>query len=496
MSDELQQNDEQQRKRISGRKKKVENFNLNIDFSNSDDDMFLPDDTDRDILDVNIREDDDFVPPKRTTDIEFDEQAVDEEKQRRRALREEKRRKKQKAKKNGCVFRVVWLVMVLILGVFLAEFLLVGINDLLGRNRAEEEEKIIIQIPEDAGLDEVTDILYENGVISNASYFKLYAKITKHGYKYTPGSYEIKNNLDYEAIINYLQSNSNRVDTVSLQFTEGMTILEIADKLGENNVCNKEFFLELCNSDEFDEDFTFLANGRKNVSNTYYKLEGYLFPDTYEFYQGENAKTTIYRFLNNYEARLYFTKQRIEIKEDTDEYNYWYEEEQETDTDTRKKIKYEKLTVEEQAKKQGMTMDEVMILASMIQAEAADRDDMYKVSSVFHNRLDTLNTGGMTIFGENINGTLGSDPTIYYPYKKNTAPSNFKGTYNTYDIHGLPPGPICNPGMEAIKAALYPEASNNYYFCHKAATEDSDAKAYYAATIGDHNYNLYLAGLR
>ena len=125
MSDELQQNDEQQRKRISGRKKKVENFNLNIDFSNSDDDMFLPDDTDRDILDVNIREDDDFVPPKRTTDIEFDEQAVDEEKQRRRALREEKRRKKQKAKKNGCVFRVVWLVMVLILGVFLAEFLLV-----------------------------------------------------------------------------------------------------------------------------------------------------------------------------------------------------------------------------------------------------------------------------------------------------------------------------------------------------------------------------------
>ncbi|MBQ5440439.1 MAG: endolytic transglycosylase MltG, partial [Clostridia bacterium] len=116
--------------------------------------------------------------------------------------------------------------------------------------------------------------------------------------------------------------------------------------------------------------------------------------------------------------------------------------------------------------------------------------------SVFHNRLDTLNTGGMTIFGENINGTLGSDPTIYYPYKKNTAPSNFKGTYNTYDIHGLPPGPICNPGMEAIKAALYPEASNNYYFCHKAATEDSDAKAYYASTLGDHNYNLYLAGLR
>ncbi|MBQ2604000.1 MAG: endolytic transglycosylase MltG [Clostridia bacterium] len=497
MSDELQQNDEQSRKRFSGsRQKKVENFNLNIDFLNdNNDDIFQPADTDSDILDVDLKDDENFIPPKRTTDKEYDEQAIDEEKQRRRALREEKKRKKKKAKKNGCVFRVVWLVMVLILGVFLAEFLLVGINDLLGRNRGDEEN-IIIKIPENADLDEVTKILSDNGVISNANYFKLYAKITKHGYKYTQGSYEIKNNLDYEAIINYLQSNANRVDTVSLQFTEGMTVLEIADKLAENNVCSKDYFLELCNSNEFDEDFTFLNNGRKNVSNVYYKLEGYLFPDTYEFYQGESAKTTIYRFLNNYETRLYYTKQRIEIKEDTDEYAYYYEEEQETDTDKRKTKKYEKLTIEEQAKKQGMTMDEVMILASMIQAEAANRDDMYKVSSVFHNRLDTLKTGGFTEFGENINGTLGSDPTIYYPYKKGTAPANFKGKYNTYEIQGLPAGPVCNPGMEAIQAALYPEASNNYYFCHKPATENSEAEAYYAATIGDHNYNLYRAGLK
>jgi len=497
MSDELQQNDEQRRKKISGsRKKKVESFNLNIDFSNSsDDDIFLPDDTDSDILDVAINDDEDFVPPRRTTDQEYDQQTIDEEKKRRQALKEEKRRKKKKAKKNGCVFRVVWLVMVLILGVFLAEFLLVGINDLLGRNRGEEEN-IIIKIPENADLDEVTDILYDNGVIGNASYFKLYAKITKHGYKYTKGSYELKNNMDYEAIINYLQSNANRVDTVSLQFTEGMTVLEIADKLGENNVCNKDYFLELCNSDEFDEDFTFLSSGRKNVSNVYYKLEGYLFPDTYEFYQGENAKTTIYRFLNNYETRLYYTKQRIEIKEDTDENAYYYEEEPETDTDKRKTKKYEKLTIEEQAQKQGMTMDELMILASMIQAEAANTADMYDVSSVFHNRLDTLKTSGFTPFGENINGTLGSDPTIYYPYKKTTAPANFKGRYDTYEIQGLPAGPICNPGMDAIEAALYPNATNYYYFCHKAATEDSEAEAFYAATLGDHNYNLYRAGLR
>ena len=494
MSDELQQNDEQSRKRFSGsRQKKVENFNLNIDFLNdNNDDIFQPADTDSDILDVDLKDDEDFIPPKRTTDKEYDEQAIDEEKQRRRALREEKKRKKKKAKKNGCVFRVVWLVMVLILGVFLAEFLLVGINDLLGRNRGDEEN-IIIKIPENADLDEVTKILSDNGVISSANYFKLYAKITKHGYKYTQGSYEIKNNLDYEAIINYLQSNANRVDTVSLQFTEGMTVLEIADKLAENNVCSKDYFLELCNSNEFDEDFTFLNNGRKNVSNVYYKLEGYLFPDTYEFYKGENAKTTIYRFLNDYEARMYYTKYRIEIKEDdtVDEYGN-------TTSDSKKKKtkKYEKLTIEEQAKKQGMTMDEVMILASMIQAEAASTDDMKVISSIFHNRLDTLDNSGYTAFGENINGTLGSDPTIYYPYKKSTAPANFEGTYNTYKIKGLPAGADCNPGLDAIEAAIYPDDTTYYFFCHKAATEDEGAKAYYASTMAEHEYNMSLAGLK
>ena len=141
-------------------------------------------------------------------------------------------------------------------------------------------------------------------------------------------------------------------------------------------------------------------------------------------------------------------------------------------------------------------MDEVMILASMIQAEAANKEDMYVISSIFRNRLNTIESGGYTIYGENINGTLGSDPTIYYPYRQSTAPANFESTYDTYKIEGLPAGPDCNPGMDAIEAALYPAETNYYFFCHKAATEDSDAVPYYAATNADHNYNMYLAGLK
>ncbi|MDE7390123.1 MAG: endolytic transglycosylase MltG, partial [Lachnospiraceae bacterium] len=387
-------------------------------------------------------------------------------------------------------FKVVWLVMVVLLGFFVAQVLLVGINDLLGRNRGEDKN-VIISIPENANLDTVTEILEENGVISNSNYFKLYASVTKSGFDFTKGTFEMKNNMDYEAIINYLQSNNNRVDIVTLQFTEGMTVLEIADILAENEVCDKDEFLELCNSDQFDEDFSFLANGRTQLGSVYYKLEGYLFPDTYDFYQGESAANSIYRFLNNYEARVYYTKQRIEVKEDENNGNYT----EDTDSDSKKTKKYERLTIEEQAAKQNMTMDEVMILASMIQSEAADVNDMYKISSVLHNRLATLNTGGYTVWNENINGTLGSDPTMYYPYKQATVPNGFKSRYNTYEIEGLPAGSVCNPGLDAINAALYPEESTNYYFCHKAATDDSPAKAYYANTLENHNYNMMLAGL-
>lgn len=494
MSDELHSTDELEEQLDSNRRKKVKNFKLNInadDVDDIDDDIDIPESFGSyggESLMPPSRDDDDIILPDIKDDDDYYRSEKEEEKRRKKALKAERKRKKKKAKRNGCVFKVVWLVMVVILGVFLAEFLLVGINDLLGRNRGEEET-VIIQIPKDATLEEVTEILADNGVISNPNYFKLYANITKSSLEFTQGSYEMENNMDYEAIINYLQSNNNRVDTVTLQFNEGMTVLEIAEVLGENGICDEDEFLELCNSDEFDEDFTFLTEGRSQVSGVYYKLEGYLFPDTYDFYQGESAKTTIYRFLNNYETRIYYTKQRIEITEDATE------NVSDTDSDSKNTKKYEKLTVAEQAEKQGMTMDEVMIIASMIQAEAANTDDMYVISSIFHNRLATLDSGGYTIYGENINGTLGSDPTIYYPYRQNTAPSNFTSKYNTYEIEGLPAGPDCNPGMEAIKAALYPASTNYYYFCHKAATEDSDAQPYYAATLADHNYNQTLAGL-
>jgi UPF0755 protein len=135
-----------------------------------------------------------------------------------------------------------------------------------------------------------------------------------------------------------------------------------------------------------------------------------------------------------------------------------------------------------------MTLDQLLTLASMIQAEAADKDDMAKVSSVFHNRL---NSGGKDDLLR-----LRSDPTTYYPYRqKSLVPAElrdtYKSRYDTYTIEGLPPGPICNPGMDAIDAALNPADTDYYYFCH-----DAKGKAYYAKTNTQHQANLKKAGLR
>lgn len=128
------------------------------------------------------------------------------------------------------------------------------------------------------------------------------------------------------------------------------------------------------------------------------------------------------------------------------------------------------------------SLDEIMTIASIIQAEAADVDDMYNVSSILHNRLSADADIGVS--------NLGLDSTKYYPYRsaldvpKNEG-KNYTGKYDTYNKAGLPAGPICNPGMDAILAAINPNDTGYYYFCH-----DKDGNAYYASTIYEHEANL------
>ena len=388
------------------------------------------------------------------------------EKESKKALKQQskkdKRIEKNKAKRNQRMFKWVWLVMVIIMGVVLSQVMMVGINDMLAIKREENPSTVKITIPENATMEQIGQILETNGVIERADYFVMYANMTSSIEGFKPGEYLIDTDKDYEAIINFLQSNINRTDIVTIQITEGMNVLEIANKLkDEGALSSVQEFLDVCNSNEFDESYTFLKD-IKNSKDRKYKLEGYLFPDTYDFYYNEDPETIVTKMLNNFENKVYYTKDKY--------------------FDSTKMI-----TLDEVVADSGYTMDEIITIASIIQAEAANKEDMYNISSILHNRLENGAQLGVA--------QLNCDCTVYYPYREyedvpESIRSTYKSTYNTFNFAGLPPGPICNPSMEAIFAALNPNQTDYYYFCHKVTDEGSIP--YYASSLADHEYNLSL----
>lgn len=366
---------------------------------------------------------------------------------RKRAELAHRLRNKEKGRKNKRFFRFVWFVMVLLVSLLLAQYLVTGINDMLavGRDRLN----VTVEIPQKATNSQIAQIFEKNGVIRDPQFFLLYAELTKAPKQYGGGSFQLRTDMDYEALINSIQSLSNRVDTIKLTFPEGMNAPEVAALLEKNGVCSSKDAVAVFNSGKLDENYAMLQQ-ITNASTRYYQLEGYLFPDTYEFFKNEDPEQAVNKMVSNCNKKL--TKQ-----------------------------------IREKAQQEGMTLDQMLTLASMIQAEAANTDDMYKVSSVFHNRLQS---------GKEELMHLDSDPTTYYPYRQlSLVPadirSTYKSSYDTYTVKGLPSGPICNPGMDAVDAALNPASTKYYYFCHS-----KDGKAYYAATASQHQANLKKAGLR
>ena len=378
--------------------------------------------------------------------------------------KEEKRIEKSKAKRNRRIFKWVWLSMVVIVAIVLSQYILVGVNDMLGISRGGDVHTVTVSIPKDPTLDQIADILHDNGVIGRTRFFKLYTNVTSSVEDFHQGEFKLDTNKDYEAIINTLQSNSNRTDIVTVQITEGMNVLEIANLLNEKGVTTDiQTFLDVCNSDYFDDDYTFLKSLTKRDTR-YYKLEGYLFPDTYDFYLGEDPKITVEKLLSNYENKVVLHKEK-----------YFGNS--------------KKSTLAAEAEKSGYSVDEILTIASIIQAEAANKEDMYYISSILHNRLEYGGAYGVA--------QLNCDCTVYYPYRnRESVPESIRSTYasryDTNTFQGLPAGPICNPGIEAIKAAVKPYETEYIYFCHD--TPENGSTPYYSTNLEEHNYYLSIIG--
>lgn len=328
------------------------------------------------------------------------------------------------------------------------------INDVLAID--VEEATVEVEVSKGMSDSDVIDILEDNKLIKNELFCNLFIKFFGKDGDYVSGVYTLTPSMGVEKMLSTMKADITLSETVTLTFPEGWTIDQIAEKLEANEVCTAASFINTLQNVDFSEEYDFIKS-IPNKELRFRVLEGYMYPDTYEFYVGENASSVVRRFLDNFKNRW------------TDEYA-------------------------KQAKERGLSLDEVIIMASILQEEAASSSQMADIASVLYNRLDRPGTfpwlncdSTEDYLVKTIKPTLTSsteDIQRYIQYRDN---------YDTYseDCKGLPIGAIANPGDAAIRAALKPSATNYFYFCHNIET----GKVYYANTMSEHEANMREAGL-
>lgn len=345
---------------------------------------------------------------------------------------------------NRALATLLSVVVLLGISAVLAFYILASANDFLGFSQESKEVQIVVE--ESDTLFTVVHELKKTGVVTQGFNFEVYAKLKKLDEKLQPGTYTLDARMSYDELIYALRSGEERDDIVKISFPEGMSVHEIADELEENNVCSAKAFLDAVQNDDL-SGYDFIPQVEEG-SLRYLRLEGYVFPDTYYFFVGENPSAVLKKFLDAFDKRV------------TDE-------------------------MRQQIEDMGLTLDEAITMASIIQKEASDVQEMADVASVFYNRLNNSSK-----FPK-----LQSDVTINYvesdikPYLE-ISNQEMYDAYNTYECNGLPVGPVCNPGVDAINAVLYPSSTNYYFFI-----SDKDGKYYYASTLAEHERNIDEAGL-
>lgn len=357
-------------------------------------------------------------------------------------------KRKMKILQNWLV-TIIWVSGVLAVSVFIAYFALSSINDLVGFSKTSYETQVVI--PEGATLGEIADILKESGIIDEPFAFEVYAHVKNMQNKLDAGTFTLNSNLGYDQIFRAMRKKDDALQTVTLTFYEGMTATQIAKKLEENGVCGYDEFMEAVNTESFEYEFESMMGTSEYI---YHKWEGYLFPDTYEFYLDSKPRSVLAKFIDNFNNKITAA---------------YYERMQEL----------------------GMSLDEVIALASVIQSEAATKDDMCGVSAVFHNRLE--DGSGLPYLQSDVTYFYYRDEIEPYVAENEALDDAYHTSYDTYYKKGIPVGPISNPGITAIEAALYPDMTNHgndYYFL-----ADSDGNFYWARNHDEHEANMAIAGL-
>lgn len=355
--------------------------------------------------------------------------------------RQSAQRRRRRRGRSRMVVTLLYVAVVIGVSALLATLGWIAATDVLALNKADRAA--IITLPEDifttkevtgeeknkatgkvekvtytvqvADMGYVTNLLKEKGMIEFPFLFQLYAGFSDAGEKVSPGTYELNTDMDYRAIVTNLGPKSSSRSTVTVTIPEGFTVEQVFQRLEENGVSTVEKLNDMAASHDYA--FSFLADIPLGDPR---RLEGFLFPDTYSFYMGEDPLTVINKMLVNFDRR--------------------YTE-----------------AMREQTAEMGYSVQDILKVASMIEKET-DGTDRSRIAGVIYNRLK--NTSAETA------GMLGIDATLVYGLGRTITQADYTANtpYNTYTIPGLPPTPIANPGMDSILAALNPESHDYYYY--------------------------------
>ena len=361
------------------------------------------------------------------------------------------------ARKKGSAGKILLVVLLLL-------FLAAGAAVLFARSEIHGSSKsgtaVTVSIQQGSGVAAIANKLKDAGVIRSAYLFRWYVGEKGAAAKLQYGDFELTIGSSYDALISTL-SQYAKAETVRVTIPEGTTAIAIAQKMEAAGLCTAEEFLKEANEGDFST-YTFwqYIPEDKDAPNRFMKCEGYLFPETYEFLKNDTVHNYVATFYAQFDAQ--FTAEMYAA-----------------------------------LKKQGMTLPELVTLASFVQEEAGNSQDS-NVAQVFRNRL--AEGSPYPRLQSNTSSHVQSDADNNYlwnwvaPYYGgwDDIPENILAAYDTYSCIGLPAGPISNPGLAAIKAALEPqpdeEAKNAYFF-----VTDLKGNYYYAHTLAEHNANCKTA---
>ena len=403
---------------------------------------------------------DDFFSRVNEDPLADTEEETPEQRKRKKRIFNGKKRNRKEEKTGGLITGVaksiIYVAFVIFCSILLSYFIITAGNDVFALVKPNTPAPFTIT--EKDNYETVAEKLKESGAVNYDWLFKMFVIFQvddTNTVDFIEGEYSLESGLNYTQIFTKLTVEPFIQTEINITIPEGFTTDQILDLLVKNNIASREDLVHVINNYPFKHEFVQKLEREGYPENRIYRLEGYLYPDTYYFYENSDPVQVINKFLNNFADKVW------------DEYEDTYKE---------------------SCEKLGLTFDNILTLSSIVQMEGITLTDFENIAMVFHNRINS-----------NTLKKLESCATIQYFLEERKpviteADTKIDNPYNTYVYEGLPPGAICNPGINAIESSIFPAfdsemlKENNiktaYFF-----VSDLNGKIYYAETQKGHERN-------